>query len=220
VPGKAVGRELSANRERSVGKELEMNDSEVIARSLTDPAAFGALFDRYAAMLFRFFVRRVDPSVADGLLGEVFRIAFERRSTFDGSRITARPWLYGIATNVLAKHHRSEARRLRATAELAARRALQDDPAERVAAVVDARELWPRLAEAIANLPGAERDALLLFAWEELSYEEIALALGVPVGTVRSRLNRGRGRLRELAPSSGEEPSTVSSAARQEDCDR
>ncbi len=198
---------------------MDDSDGEVITRSLADPTAFGTLFDRYAAMLFRFFVRRVDPSAADGLLSDVFRIAFERRSTFDASRTTARPWLYGIATNVLAKHRRSEARRLRATAALAARRAFQDDPAERVAAAVDARELWPQLAEAIADLPAAERDALLLFAWEELSYDEIALALGVPVGTVRSRLNRGRGRLRELAPSSGEEPSTVSRAAQRGDCD-
>jgi RNA polymerase sigma factor (sigma-70 family) len=106
---------------------------------------------------------------------------------------------------VLAKHHRAEARRLRATAQLASSRAVQDDPAERAAESVDANELWHRVANAIEDLPDGERDVLLLFAWEELSYDEIATALGVPVGTVRSRLNRGRRRLRELSAPSGEQ---------------
>jgi RNA polymerase sigma factor (sigma-70 family) len=205
-----------ANRLDSSGEEvmMEPSDAEVIAASIGDPPAFGALFDRHAAVLFRFLVRRVGPDVADTLLGEAFRIAFERRATFDVSRTTARPWLYGIATNVLAKHRRTEARRLRATAHLAAGQVLQDDPAEQVAAAVDADELWPRVANAIAELPDPERNVLLLFAWEELSYDEIATALSVPVGTVRSRLNRGRRRLRELAAPSGEEQSAKASSAR------
>jgi len=82
------------------------SDAQVIAQSIGVPAAFGSLFDRHAAELFRFLIRRIGLDAADGLLGEVFRIAFELRSSFDGSRTTARPWLYGIATNVLAKHRR------------------------------------------------------------------------------------------------------------------
>jgi DNA-directed RNA polymerase specialized sigma24 family protein len=156
-----------ANRLDSSGEEvmMEPSDAEVIAASIGDPPAFGALFDRHAAVLFRFLVRRVGPDVADTLLGEAFRIAFERRATFDVGRTTARPWMYGIATNVLAKHRRTEARRLRATAHLAARPVLQDDAAEQVAAAVDADELWPRVANAIAELPDPERNVLLLFAW-------------------------------------------------------
>jgi RNA polymerase sigma factor (sigma-70 family) len=177
---------------------MEPTDSAVIAASLDDPAAFGVLFDRHAAVLLRFFVRRVDPSDAEGLLGEAFRIAFERRASFDRERDCARPWLYGIANNVVAKHRRSEARRLKATLRLAAARTLEEDPADRAASMVDASELWPRVADALDGLSDGERDALLLFAWEELSYEETAAALGVPVGTVRSRLNRARARLRTL----------------------
>ena len=81
-------------------------DAAVIAASLDEPEAFGALFDRHATVLFRYLVRRVGPDEADTLLGEVFRIAFEKRSTYDGDRPNARPWLYGIATNLLAKHRR------------------------------------------------------------------------------------------------------------------
>ncbi|MFI5959157.1 RNA polymerase sigma factor [Cryptosporangium sp. NPDC051539] len=153
------------------------------------------LFDQHGSSLLRFLARRVRPAEAEDLLGEVFRIAFERRETFDPSRGEVRPWLYGIAANLVAKHHRSEARRLRAMARLSA--VPVEDPADRAVAVADADALWPRVLDALEALPEGERQALLLFAWEELSYEEIAFALDVPVGTVRSRLNRARARLTE-----------------------
>lgn len=173
-------------------------DAALIAASLEEPAWFSAIFDRHATTLYRYFVRRVGPSEADGLLGELFRVAFERRSTYDTSRLNARPWLYGIATNILAKHRRREARRLRATARLVAERSAPSDLADGVAATIDAATLWPRVSEMIAALPHGERDALLLFVWEQLSYEEIATSLDIPIGTVRSRLNRVRQRLRTL----------------------
>jgi RNA polymerase sigma factor (sigma-70 family) len=176
------------------------SDAAVIAASMADPSRFGVLFDRHATALFRYLARRVGPDEADGLLGELFRIAFERRHTFDRARESARPWLYGIATNLVARQRRGEARRLRATARLVAEHT-SVDVAATVAASVDAGELWPRVAEAIATLPDAERDALILFVWEQLGYEEIATALGVPIGTVRSRLNRTRRRLRALETS-------------------
>jgi RNA polymerase sigma-70 factor (ECF subfamily) len=71
--------------------------------------------------------------------------------------------------------------------------------AERVAASTDASDDWSRVADAVAELPSAEWDTLLLFVWEELSYEQIAAALDIPVGTVRSRLNRARARLRDAS---------------------
>jgi RNA polymerase sigma-70 factor (ECF subfamily) len=95
---------------------------------------------------------------------------------------------------------------LRATARLVARQVAFSDPADEIAATLDAAGLWPGVADAVANLPEDERNALLLYVWEELSYEEIATALGVPVGTVRSRLNRARVKLRELrAPIGGQQ---------------
>jgi RNA polymerase sigma-70 factor (ECF subfamily) len=188
-------------------------DAAVIAASLTDPLRFGALFDRHATVLHRYLVRRIGPDEAEGMVSDVFRIAFERRSSYDPDRPNARPWLYGIATNLLAKHRRSEARRIHAVARLAAQRVPPPDLAETVTAAIDASDLWPRVAEAVTSLPEPERDALILHIWESLSYEEVADALGVPIGTVRSRLNRARTRLRELAPPSGEGEGERSSAA-------
>jgi RNA polymerase sigma-70 factor (ECF subfamily) len=174
---------------------MEQPDGAVIAASLETPATFGIIFDRHGSTLLRFVARRVDPAEAEALLGEVFRIAFERRSTFDLDRESARPWLYGIAANVVAKYHRSLTRRLRASVRVSALRPVESDPAERAVAAADAGTRWARVIEAIGLLPEMDRQVLLLFAWEDLSYEEIALALGIPVGTVRSRLSRGRARL-------------------------
>jgi RNA polymerase sigma-70 factor (ECF subfamily) len=180
-------------------------DAAVIAASLAEPARFGVIFDRHASVLHRYLVRRIGPDDADTMVGEIFLIAFEKRTRYDLGRLTARPWLYGIATNLVAKHRRREARRLRATARLAVDQAAPGDVADRVSATVDAASAWPRVADAVARLPAGERDALLLHVWEGLSYDDVAAALDVPIGTVRSRINRARGRLRELAPVSGGE---------------
>jgi RNA polymerase sigma-70 factor (ECF subfamily) len=177
------------------------SDAEVIGRSLGEPEAFGLIYDRHAAPLLRFLGRRAGAKVAEGLLGELFRIAFERRKTFDVSRASALPWLYGIGSNLLLKHRRGEARRLRASARMAADREAADRRAS--AAALDARVLFPRVADAIEALPDDERQTLLLFAWEELSYQSVAEALDLPIGTVRSRLNRARARLRELLERKG-----------------
>ena len=177
------------------------SDAEVIGRSLGEPEAFGLIYDRHAATVLRFLGRRAGAKVAEGLVGELFRIAFERRKTFDASRASALPWLYGIGSNLLLKHRRSEARRLRASARMAADSGRADGRA--TAAALDARLLFPRVAGAIEALPDDERAALLLFAWEELPYQSVAEALELPIGTVRSRLNRARAHLRELLEPKG-----------------
>ena len=178
------------------------SDAEVIGRSLGEPEAFGLIYDRHAATLLRFLGRRVGAGVAEGLVGELFRIAFEQRKTFDLSRASALPWLYGIGSNLLLKHRRGEARRLRASARMAAAGEASDRRAS--AKALDARLLFPRVAGAIEVLPDGEREALLLFVWEDLSYQSMAEALELPVGTVRSRLNLARAHLRELLEPDGE----------------
>jgi RNA polymerase sigma factor (sigma-70 family) len=183
----------------------DASDAALIAASLADPVWFGTIFDRHATVLHRYLVRRLGPDEAEGMVGEVFRIAFEKRHTYDPDRPSARPWLYGIATNLLAKRRRSEARRLHAMARLAARRLPPADLADDVSVTLDASDRWRCVAEAVTSLPEPERDALILHVWEGLAYQEVADALDVPVGTVRSRLHRARQRLRELASSSGRE---------------
>src|SRR3989454_11944988 len=94
------------------------SDAEVIGRSLDQAEAFGLIYDRHAATVLRFLGRRVGAEVAEGLVGELFRIAFERRKTFDMSRASALPWLYGIGSNLLMKHRPGEGRRVRARARV------------------------------------------------------------------------------------------------------
>ena len=166
------------------------SDASIIAASLAAPEVFGTLFDRHARTLFRYLVRRIGPDEADSLLGELFRIAFEKRSTYDLDRENARPWLYGIATNLLRHWFRASARRAPDPP------AHEWDFADEALGRVEARALGPDLALALRTVAAADRDALLLHAWAELTYTEIAHATGVPVGTVRSRIHRARTQLR------------------------
>jgi RNA polymerase sigma-70 factor (ECF subfamily) len=170
-------------------------DAELVSASLTDPEAFAELFDRYSAMLYRYVSKRLGPEPAEDIVGETFLVAFSRRRSYDPSYPDARPWLFGILTKLLSRHHRTEAARYRAL-----RRAPVDadveSPADRVAAGVTAQASRPELASALAALPAKDRDVLLLIAWGDLTYGEVARALGIPIGTVRSRLNRGRRKVR------------------------
>ncbi len=171
------------------------SDPELIVESLAEPARFGELFDRHAQAVFRFLARRIGPDDASDLLADAFLAAFEGRSRYDTDFSTALPWLYGIASNLLRKHVRRRAAELKMLARLVAQME-PDDRVDAVADVIDAQLRLRAMAKLLDELPPGERDALLLQAWEALTYEEIAKALDIPVGTVRSRLNRTRRRLR------------------------
>ncbi|GGN85239.1 DNA-directed RNA polymerase sigma-70 factor [Streptomyces albiflavescens] len=177
------------------------SDASVIERSWDEPDAFAVLFDRYADDIHRYAARRLGTEAADDLMAETFVIAFQRRRRYDLSRPQARPWLYGIVTNLVGQHRRAEARRLRALSRVAATAPGEgsggEAMAERVADRVSAESARAALAGALAKLPARYRDVLLVIAWGDLDYTEAAEALGVPVGTVRSRLHRARSRLRE-----------------------
>ena len=172
-------------------------DADVIRRSLDEPAAFADLFDRHADGVHGYLAWRLGREAADDLLAETFALAFQHRRRYDVARADARPWLFGIATNLVGRHRRQEARRLRALARCEPPRG-EEDAAERVIARLSADAVRPQLAAAIARLPVRYRDVLLLHAWAELNHQEIATALGVPAGTVRSRLSRARARLRAV----------------------
>ncbi len=159
---------------------------------------FARLFDLHAVTIHRYVARRLGSTEADDLLGQTFLIAFERRHRYVGSAAGALPWLYGIATNLIRRRRRDEVRQYRAysRAEPAGCDQHSDPLATEVAARVDAASASRVLHGVLAGLRQAERDVLVLFAWEDLSYAEIAEALDVPVGTVRSRLHRARRALR------------------------
>ena len=185
------------------------SDAEVLARASTEPELFGILFDRHFATIHRYLDRRVGREGADELAAEVFRIAFEQRARFRALHESALPWLYGLATNLMLKRWRSERRHLRALARASNNGRDVHDDLEGADERIAAQALGGRLLDALASLPERDRDVLVLVAWEELSYEEIAAALDIPVGTVRSRLNRARRSLRELLTDIGNEPVRV-----------
>jgi RNA polymerase sigma-70 factor (ECF subfamily) len=172
-----------------------VTDGELIARSSTTAEAFHGLFDRHFKAVHRYLARRVGRDRADDLASQTFTVAFARRATFRTDATDARPWLLGIATNLLMNERRAEQRSLEALDRLGAQ------PAGPGAGLAD-DGLEHEVAAALAELDPDQRDVLLLFAWGELSYEEIAAALGTPLGTVRSRMSRARSHLRRrLEPS-------------------
>jgi RNA polymerase sigma factor (sigma-70 family) len=173
-------------------------DAAILAASVADPQAFAALFERHFTIIHRWLHRRVGPPLAEDLAAETFTRAFDRSATFDATvSADARPWLFGIASNLVHDHRRTELRRLRALARAERWEPGADDVAAGAVARADAAALGPAVAAALADLRAPERDVLLLVAWAGLEYDEVARATGVPIGTVRSRLHRARRRLRD-----------------------
>jgi RNA polymerase sigma factor (sigma-70 family) len=171
-------------------------DAAIIERSWHDTSGFALLYDRHAGQLYRYAQRRLGGDIAQEVVAETFLAAFAARTRYDVSRPDALPWLYGILSKEIARHHRRETSRLRTLA-----RCWPDtpahSPADQVAADVSAQAARQQLAAALARLTDGERDVLLLYAWGELSYDEVAAALGLPIGTVRSRLSRARRKTRD-----------------------
>lgn len=177
----------------------ERSDAEVIAASLGDGDEFALVFERHFATVFRYVARRIGTDAAGDVTSEVFVRAFETRARYDTSRKVCRPWLYGIASNLVRDHIRRQRRRSRAYVRVAVQEeagidASMADAESRTSALLMA----PVINSSLGKLNDGDREALLLFALGELNYEEIAEALSIPIGTVRSRLARARRRMQEL----------------------
>jgi RNA polymerase sigma-70 factor (ECF subfamily) len=170
------------------------SDAELIADARRSSEHFATVFDRHYGRIFAYAARRLGRDLAEDVASETFLVAFSRIAGYDTARTDAAPWLYGIASNLIARHGRAERRRYEALAKLAPDGAIT--PHEAVAGRLDAATAKGRLATALATLPSAERDVLLLVAWAGLSQPEVAAALDVPAGTVRSRLHRARREMR------------------------
>jgi RNA polymerase sigma factor (sigma-70 family) len=187
-------------------------DGTLIERSLRGrPDAFVEVVSRHEVAVHGFLARRAGPGVAADLLGEVWVRAFAGRGGYDPAYPDARPWLFGIARNVLRSHSRAgrAAEHPADTGHPAARGyPAAEDPWDDVIDRLDGPVRSRTLRSAIRALPSAERDVLLLVAWEQLTPAQAATALGVPPGTARSRLHRARAALRlALAARPAEEES-------------
>jgi RNA polymerase sigma factor (sigma-70 family) len=182
------------------------DDAAVIGQSWHEPEAFAELYDRHSAPIHRYVTRRLGDGAADDVVAETFLAAFRGRHRYDLSRSDARPWLYGIAAHVISKQRRTEVRMWRALARAGTDPAAEGH-ADRVDNRVAAAAVQRGLAAAMAGLAAGDRDVLLLVAWADLSYDEVAAALEIPVGTVRSRLNRARKKVREAL--GGQDPTSL-----------
>lgn len=193
------------------------SDSVLWARSRAgDADAFTALFRRHSTTIYNYCFRRLaDWADAEDTLSLVFLEAWRRRNK-ELPPETVLPWLYGIATNVLRNRQRSERRFRAALARLPAP-APEPDFSEESAGRLDDRRRMEKALSVIVQLSSREQDVFVLCAWQGLSYEDAALALAVPVGTVRSRLSRARQRIVELDSGYGHKqgtPTTVEEAAK------
>jgi RNA polymerase sigma factor (sigma-70 family) len=189
------------------GPEGTSTDAELISKSLVDPECFTLIVKRHATPVFRYLASRVDRSAAEDLLADVFDTAFRARQRYDPAYDDALAWLIGIATNVLRHHHRSEARRtsmMRRMTQLLVRHHEQAEATDPVSTTAELHDQMGNVRRALAALDDKHREVLVLSAGLGLSYEHIALSLGVRIGTVRSRLSRARVRLRELLEADGQ----------------
>lgn len=172
----------------------EPRDADLIRGSLDEPQLFEGVFERHYDSVRRYAQRRVGETVGEEVAARTFLVAFERRSTFRTDAESARGWLLGIATNLIRHHLRDEQTHLRILGALPPdRRERAPDDEGRLEALA----VWPAIAQVLRSLPPGDREAFLLAALEDLPYGEVAVALDIPVGTVRSRIHRVRGALRE-----------------------
>jgi RNA polymerase sigma factor (sigma-70 family) len=175
---------------------------------MDDPAEFGSIFDSHAAAIFRFAAHRLGRQAAEDVLAETFTRAFAARGRAQMVDGSPRAWLYRIASNLIADEVR---RRERAGAAHERLRARGSVPGAQFAPDAGVAAIDPALLAALDGLREEEREALLLLAWGELSYAEIAVVTGDPIGTVRSRLSRARSNLRAVLDASASEVACATS---------
>jgi RNA polymerase sigma factor (sigma-70 family) len=176
-----------------VDDQLATDEASIVA-SRVDPARFAEVFEHLARELHRYLSYRAGSEQAEELTAETFARAFAARNRFDPGRGSARAWLYGIATNVLKVQRRTAERRRFAQAR---ERRLAPGPGEAADAATRMAER-DRIEVALSRLDPKGQDVIYLIAAVGLSYEEAAAALGVPIGTVRSRYSRARTRMADL----------------------
>lgn len=166
------------------------------AASAPSPEGFDRIFETHHDAVFRYAAARLGPQEAEDLVGEVFAAAFAKRRTFDPARAdTALPWLLGIATRLISRRRNDQRRWIRNLAATLDSRLGEDGNIDDALGRLDAARVGEQLATAVIALPRRQRDVLLLHVLGDLSYEETADALDLPVGTVRSRINRARTKL-------------------------
>jgi RNA polymerase sigma factor (sigma-70 family) len=187
----------------------EASDSELWDRAVAgSPEPFGELFERHARSVYNHCFRRTASwADAEELTSAVFLEAWRRRAEVRPTGESARPWLLGVANNLLRNHRRS-LRRYRAALARVPLPRYGADPADDVAGRLADEQQMHRVLACVERLPRPDQEVLSLCVWSELTYQEAAAVLGVPVGTVRSRLSRARARLADMEGNPGQSMDT------------
>lgn len=195
-----------SRRHTVIATAASANDSDatIIQDSLDNRKRFAPIFERHFAQIYRYLSQRTEPSAAEDLASEVFAIALNKRNKFVAQHDSALPWLYGIASNLLADQSRKRARQATAYHKAGSQEPVDTNPISGAQQRIDANAQVGSLKPALEALSERDQDILHLYAHAELSYTEIASALKMPVGTVRSRLHRIRRTLRKAVPSGQE----------------
>lgn len=203
----------------NLGDEPDVSDAWLIGAARDDPSRFAPVFDRHFQAIYRFAARRLGSEVGKDIAADTFVVALARLKSYDDSRESALSWLYGIASNLIRNHRRTERRRFRLLAKLSNERVSpgwSDDPDRVLSRTVVTRAV----AQALGSLSSKEREALLLFVWAELPQAEIARLQQVAPATVRSRIFRARKELREHLARSGQDwDETANSRSQKETCE-
>ena len=178
-------------------------DAQLIKDAQNDPDALAELYRRHALSINSWFCARTPRRIAGELTAETFaQAALSLKRFRDEANGSAAPWLYGIAKNLLRRFHERE------RVETHARERLgmpirSDGELEEIHERADAARLKPALVPAMATLPDAQRRALVLRVVHELSYEEVAAALGCSVTAARLRVMRALGSLSRAMKGAG-----------------
>ena len=194
----------------------DVNDGDLWRRAVAgEPECFGVLFDRHGDSVRRYCARRTGSiDAADDLVSIVFLEAWRRRGDVELVDDNALPWLYGLARKTLQRRWRTSVRHRRALGRLPAV-LVEPDHADNVASRLDDEKHLAQLREAFSRLRPVDRDVLLLCVWQGLDYSSAAVALGVPVGTVRSRLSRARARLQASSGPAADVPAPTAPSVAQ-----
>jgi RNA polymerase sigma-70 factor, ECF subfamily len=185
-------RQALLSREMRTG--VQEKDDELLRRAAKgDEEAFTLLYRRHQASLYRFALRMTGSSwAAEEIVQDVFMLLIREPKKYDAARGAVGAFLFGVARNRVLKHLE------RAPREVPLAEGDEEKPSaflretETPAAWAEARQRSEHVRAAVLELPAEFREAVVLCELEELSYEEAARMMGCPIGTVRSRLHRGR----------------------------
>ena len=178
-----------------------MDPHDGVAAIGRDPGAFEAFYREHLEAVERFVARRVEtPEDAADLTAEVFLAAIDASRRYRGDGAAPRAWLYGIARRVVAGHHRSTAKALRAVGRIDARELLDDDSTDRIVARVDSQRAAREVYRSLAAMPDRQRAVVELVAVDGLSLTDAAAALGITAGNARVLYHRARRQLARAFP--------------------